>query len=63
MDEEPDKVLERLEDPLKPGPWDRRGMLVGDVHRCLIRYVPSPAANIGLLRHPEAETLFCITLD
>jgi hypothetical protein len=26
-----DKVLERLEDPVRPGPWDRRGMVVGSV--------------------------------
>lgn len=26
-----DKVLERLEDPARSGPWDRRGMVVGDV--------------------------------
>jgi hypothetical protein len=26
-----DKVLERLEDPARPGPWDRRGMVVGSV--------------------------------
>jgi len=31
MDEDTDKVLERLEDPTRPGPWDRRGMVVGDV--------------------------------
>ena len=26
-----EKVLERLEDPVRPGPWDRRGMVVGSV--------------------------------
>lgn len=26
-----DSVLERLEDPRRPGPWDRRGMVVGHV--------------------------------
>lgn len=26
-----EKVLERLEDPIRPGPWDRRGMVVGSV--------------------------------
>ncbi|HKP90077.1 MAG TPA: Z1 domain-containing protein [Thermoleophilaceae bacterium] len=26
-----DDVLGRLEDPLRPGPWDRRGMVVGQV--------------------------------
>jgi hypothetical protein len=26
-----DKILERLEDPKRPGPWDRRGMVVGSV--------------------------------
>jgi hypothetical protein len=31
MDEVTDMVLERLEDPDRPGPWDRRGMVVGDV--------------------------------
>ena len=31
MDEDTDKILERLEDPRRPGPWDRRGMVVGDV--------------------------------
>jgi hypothetical protein len=24
-------ILERLEDPKRPGPWDRRGMVVGSV--------------------------------
>ena len=24
-------IIERLEDPQRPGPWDRRGMVVGDV--------------------------------
>jgi hypothetical protein len=31
MDEDTDKILERLEDPSRPSPWDRRGMVVGDV--------------------------------
>jgi hypothetical protein len=31
MDEVTDMVLERLEDPDRPSPWDRRGMVVGDV--------------------------------
>jgi len=31
MDEDTDKVLERLEDPHRAGSWDRRGMVVGDV--------------------------------
>jgi hypothetical protein len=31
MDEDTDKILERLEDPRRSGPWDRRGMVVGDV--------------------------------
>lgn len=31
LDELTDKVLERLEDPTRPGPWDRRGMIVGQV--------------------------------
>lgn len=26
-----DMILERLEDPTRPGPWDRRGMVVGSV--------------------------------
>jgi len=26
-----DKILERIEDPERPGPWDRRGMVVGSV--------------------------------
>ena len=26
-----DMILERLEDPQRPSPWDRRGMVVGDV--------------------------------
>jgi hypothetical protein len=26
-----DMIMERLEDPQRPGPWDRRGMVVGDV--------------------------------
>jgi len=26
-----DEVLSRLEDPNRPGPWDRRGLVVGDV--------------------------------
>jgi hypothetical protein len=26
-----DEVLERLEDPQRPGPWDRRGLVVGNV--------------------------------
>jgi hypothetical protein len=26
-----DMILERLEDPRRPSPWDRRGMVVGDV--------------------------------
>jgi len=31
MDEDTDKIIERLEDPRRAGPWDRRGMVVGDV--------------------------------
>ena len=31
VDELTDKVLERLEDPLRGGPWDRRGTIVGHV--------------------------------
>ena len=31
VDELTDKVLERLENPQRNGPWDRRGMIVGDV--------------------------------
>ena len=31
MHEITDMILERMEDPLRPGPWDRRGMVVGDV--------------------------------
>ena len=31
MDEVTDMILERLEDPQRPSPWDRRGMVVGDV--------------------------------
>ena len=31
MNEVTDMILERLEDPKRPGPWDRRGMVVGDV--------------------------------
>lgn len=31
MHEDTDKVLERLEYPHRSGPWDRRGMVVGDV--------------------------------
>src|SRR5437763_2928920 len=26
-----DMILERLEDPARPAPWDRRGMVVGSV--------------------------------
>lgn len=31
MHEITDMILERLEDPHRPSPWDRRGMVVGDV--------------------------------
>jgi hypothetical protein len=31
IDDLTDKVLERLEDPQRSGPWDRRGMIVGHV--------------------------------
>ena len=31
LDEFTDDVLGRLEDPRRPGPWDRRGMVVGQV--------------------------------
>jgi hypothetical protein len=31
VDELTDRVLERLEDPNRQGPWDRRGMIVGHV--------------------------------
>jgi len=31
MHEVTDMILERLEDPRRPSPWDRRGMVVGDV--------------------------------
>jgi hypothetical protein len=31
IDELTDRVLERLEDPKRPAPWDRRGMIVGHV--------------------------------
>lgn len=31
IDDLTDKVLGRLEDPTRPGPWDRRGMIVGHV--------------------------------
>jgi hypothetical protein len=31
MDEDTDKILERLEDPRRTDQWDRRGMVVGDV--------------------------------
>src|SRR5947199_4345456 len=31
MHEVTDLILERLEDPHRPSPWDRRGMVVGDV--------------------------------
>lgn len=31
LNELTDAVLERLEDPRRPGPWDRRGMVVGHV--------------------------------
>ena len=31
IDDLTDKVLERLEDPNRKGPWDRRGMIVGHV--------------------------------
>ena len=31
MNESTDLILERLEDPNRSGPWDRRGMVVGDV--------------------------------
>jgi len=31
VDYDTEMVLERLEDPKRPGPWDRRGMVVGSV--------------------------------
>lgn len=31
MEELTDQVLERLEDPTREGPWDRRGMVVGQI--------------------------------
>ena len=31
MHDDTDKILERLENPHRPSPWDRRGMVVGDV--------------------------------
>lgn len=31
LDEVTDEILKRLEDPRRPGPWDRRGMVVGQV--------------------------------
>lgn len=31
LDYDTEMVLERLEDPKRPGPWDRRGMVVGSV--------------------------------
>ena len=31
MDRSTDRVLGLLEDPLRPGPWDRRGLVVGNV--------------------------------
>jgi hypothetical protein len=31
LDHDTEKVLERLEDPKRPGPWDRRGLVVGSV--------------------------------
>lgn len=31
VDKLTDSILERLEDPSRKGPWDRRGMIVGDV--------------------------------
>src|SRR6266581_2381961 len=31
LDDVSDQILSRLEDPLRTGPWDRRGMVVGQV--------------------------------
>ncbi len=31
LDSVTDQVLERLEEPQRPGPWDRRGLVVGSV--------------------------------
>lgn len=31
LDVETDKILERIEDPARPGAWDRRGLVVGSV--------------------------------
>lgn len=31
LDRFTDAILERIEDPKRPGPWDRRGMIVGQV--------------------------------
>lgn len=31
LDEITDKILERLEDPMREGSWDRRGMVVGEI--------------------------------
>lgn len=31
LDKSSDKILGMLEDPLRPGPWDRRGLVVGHV--------------------------------
>src|SRR5262249_15828380 len=31
LDEATDQILEELEDPERPGPWDRRGLVVGHV--------------------------------
>lgn len=31
LDKSTDKILGMLEDPLRPGPWDRRGLVVGHV--------------------------------
>lgn len=31
MDKSTDKILGMLEDPVRPGPWDRRGLVVGHV--------------------------------
>lgn len=31
LDRQTDEILKRLEDPEKPGPWDRRGLVVGHV--------------------------------
>lgn len=31
LDESTDSVMESIEDPLRPGPWDRRGLVLGHV--------------------------------